>query len=531
MRIHTISMMTVLLLLAASVAAQVPYERLKKSDQEPDSWLTYSGNYSSHRHASSRQINRENASKLKPVWVYQLSGSGRFETSPIVVDGVMYVSEPPTKVSALDARTGRKIWSWERIEARSALTLGHAAVNRGVAVLGDRVFVGTLDCYLVALDAKTGAVRWQTKVGDNKLGYAITAAPLAIDGRIVVGISGGDAGIRGYLDAYDPQTGKQIWRTWTVPEPGRPGSETWEGDSWKTGGGATWLTGSYDPELNLLYWPTGNPGPDWNGDVRPGDNLYTCSLLAIDPSDGSIRWHFQYTPHDVHDWDSNQIPVLMDLRIGARPRKVVGLANRNGFYYLLDRKSGEFLLGTPFGKQTWAKNLDPQGRPVLEPGSEPSFDGSLVWPGVNGVTNWHSPSYSPQTGLFYVPVMESGAYFFKSEAQYIPGTYYMAGGARKNDAEESYGAIRALDPATGKLKWEFRLSTPAWAGVLSTGGGLVFSGSREGNFYALDALSGKPLWDFQTGAEIAANPISFVVDGRQHIAIASGHSLFVFGLH
>ncbi len=519
------------LLLSAFADAQVPYQRIANAEREPGAWLTYSGNYQAHRFSPLNQITPANAAKLKVTWVYQIQGRGRFEASPVVVDGVMYVTEPPTVVTALDLRTGRKLWSWQRRQAGSAKMLGFGPTNRGVAILGDTVYVGTLDCYLVALDAQSGAVRWETKVEDNKLGYSLTGAPLAIDGKIIVGISGGEAGIRGFLDAYDAKTGKLAWRCFTIPGPGEPGHETWQGDVWKMGGAPTWVTGSYDPELNLLYWGTGNPGPDWNGDVRPGDNLYTCSLLAIDATSGKIKWHFQYTPHDTHDWDATEVPVLFDATINGRQRRLVAMANRNAFYYLNDRVTGEFLLGAPYAKQTWASGLDAKGRPIVLPNTEPSVEGTLVWPALNGATNWFSPSYSPLTKLFYVSVRERASIYYKGEVEFKPGTFFAGGGEHAIDGDDkAWGAIRALEATSGKMKWEFRLHTPPWAGVLATAGGVVFSGSNEGNFYALDALSGKPLWDFQTGGYIAANPISFLIDGKQHVAIASGQALFVFGL-
>ena len=518
------------LLLAPFANAQVPYQRLANADKEPGNWLTYSGNYAAHRFSPLKQITPENVGKLKVAWVYQRTQvPSRFETSPIVADGVMYVTEPPTQVTALDVRTGRKLWSWQRPQAATAKTIGFGAFNRGVAILDNTVYVGTLDCHLVALDARSGAVRWETKVQDNKLGFSITAAPLAIDGKIIVGISGGETGIRGFLDAYDAKTGKLVWRTFTVPAPGEPGSETWKGDAWKTGGAPTWLTGSYDPELNLLYWGTGNPGPDWNGDVRPGDNLYTCSLLALDATSGKIKWHFQYTPHDTHDWDANEIPVLFDAEIKGQPRKLVAMANRNAFYYLLDRVTGEFLLGEPYAKQTWAKGLDAKGRPIVLPNTDPSVEGTLVWPALNGATNWYSPSYSPLTKLFYVAVRERSSYYYKGEVEFKPGTFFSGGGERAIDSD-AWGAIRALEATTGKVKWEFPLLTPPWGGVLATAGGLVFGGANEGNFFALEAQTGKALWEIQTGSQIRANPISFAIDGKQHVAIAAGTALFVFGL-
>lgn len=293
-------------------ASQVPFERLVNAAAEPGSWLTYSGTYASHRYAALHGIHRGNVATLRPVWTYQVRTPGLVETTPLVADGVMYLTEPPSNVTALDAATGRVLWRWERPMPRDLRTIGFPRVNRGVAILGETLFVGTLDGWLVALDAGSGAVRWETHVADNALGHSLTLAPLAIDGKVVVGTSGGEAGIRGFVDAYDAETGALAWRFWTIPGPGEPGNDTWGGDSWEHGAGATWLTGSYDPELDLVYWGIGNPGPDWNGDVRPGDNLYTCSLVALDARTGELRWHFQFTPHDTHDWDANQIPVLVD---------------------------------------------------------------------------------------------------------------------------------------------------------------------------------------------------------------------------
>lgn len=522
-----------LLLLATSLAAQVPYERIVKTASEPGAWLTYSGNYEGHRFSGLKQLTPVNAPGLKPRWVYQASQRGRFETSPVVADGVMYITEVPSTVTALDLRTGRRLWTWERPMPADLRTLGFGRVNRGVAVLDDTVYVGTLDAHLVALDAKSGAVRWDTVVADYKTGHCITVAPLAIRGKIITGISGGEAGIRGFLDAYDAKTGKRLWRFWTVPGPGEPGHETWSGgsgDAWEHGGAPTWITGSYDPELNLIYWGTGNPGPDWNGDVRPGDNLYSCALVALDADTGKLKWHFQYTPHDTHDWDATEIPVLLDAVVKGKTRKVVAMANRNAFYYLLDRATGEFLLGVEYSKQTWAKGLDARGRPEVMPNTDPTEEGTLVWPSLQGATNWFSPAYSPVTRLFYVAVREMGAYYYKGEAVYKPGTMFTGGGERRLTPDEERGWIRALDASTGKKKWEFPLHSPPWAGVLATAGGLVFGGSNEGNFYALDALTGRALWDFQTGGPIAANPVSFLIDGKQHVAIAAGGALFVFGL-
>jgi len=519
-----------LLSLAPGIQAQVPYTRILNAESEPESWLTYSGTYRSHRFSTLDQINVANVASLRPVWVYQLKRPGVFESSPIVADGVMYLVEPPSTVTALDVRSGRRLWTWTPSMPKDVKALGFPATNRGVAVLDDLVFVGTLDAHLVALDAKTGVVRWDVKVAENKTGHSITCAPLALDGKIIIGISGGEAGIRGFLDAYDSSTGKRLWRFWTVPAKGEPGNETWGRNSWKTGGGATWVPGSYDPALNLLYWGIGNPAPDWNGDVRPGDNLYTCALVALDASTGELKWHFQFTPHDTHDWDANQIPVLVEAEIGGRARKLIATANRNAFYYLLDRETGEFLLGVPFAKQTWAQGLDAHGRPIVLPNTEPSTQGTLVWPSLQGAANWYSPSYSPITGLFYVAAREMGSYYFKAEVEYKPGAYFMGGGEQELGGDKASGAVRALELTTGKRVWEFPLHSPPWAGLLATAGGVVFGGSNEGNFFALDARSGKPLWDFQTGGSVHANPSTFLVEGQQRVAIAAGNALFVFGL-
>ena len=522
-----------LVLIALSTAtafAQVPYQRIAGAENAPSDWLTYSGNYQAHRFSPLSQITRQNVAQLKPFWIYQVRRTGIVETSPIVADGVMYITEPPSTVTALDVRTGRPLWTWTPAIPTDVIIIGSPPVNRGVAVLDDMVFVGTVHGHLVALDAKSGAVRWDVAVDENKRGYYMTAAPLALDGRILIGVSGAEAGIRGLLDAYDPKTGRRVWRTFTVPAPGEPGADTWGGESWKTGGGSAWLTGSYDPALNLVYWGTGNPGPDWNGDARPGDNLYTCSLIALDATDGRIKWHFQFTPHDTHDWDSNEIPVLFDAVVSGRARKLVAMANRNAFYYVLDRETGEFLAGTPYAKQTWADGLDAKGRPRVRPGLDPSVEGTLVFPNIQGASNWPSPSYSPQTKLFYQAAREMGTHYFKGEAKYKAGEAFVAGGGRAINGDDAWGAVRALEATTGKLKWEFKLLTPPMNGLLSTAGGLVFGGTEEGNFFALDADTGKPLWDVQLGAAVKANPMGFAVDGKQYVAIAAGYSLFVFGL-
>jgi alcohol dehydrogenase (cytochrome c) len=525
-----VSIVVALCLLAfVPIGAQVSSTRLANAAAEPGQWLMYSGSYRSERFSSLIQISTENVGRLRPVWVYQPPGTGSLETTPVVADNIMYVTSGPASVTALALKSGRPIWEWSRPIPPTVRSLGFPRVNRGVAILDSSVYVGTLDGYLVALDAKSGVERWMVQVGDNSSGHSLTLAPLAVDGKIIVGISGGEAGVRGFLDAYDAKTGKRLWRSWTIPARGEPGNDTWEGESWLRGAGTTWLTGSYDPALKLLYWGTGNPGPDWNGDARKGDNLYTCSLLALDVETGALRWYFQFTPHDTHDWDANQIPVLVDAEINGRPRALVVMANRNAFYYVLDRKSGEFLSGTAYAKQTWAKGLDARGRPIVIPGLDPSEAGTLVYPSLQGSTNWGNPAYSPATGLLYVPVREMGSYYYKMDLDYRPGTYF-TGGGEKALVEEAWGAVRALDVKTGRKVWDFRLPSPPWAGVMATAGGLVFGGSNEGNVFALDAKTGKPLWQFQTGGPVRSGPISFLIDGKQHVAVTGGHAVFVFAL-
>jgi alcohol dehydrogenase (cytochrome c) len=512
----------------------VTYDRLLKATEEPGNWLTYSGDYRSHHYSTLNQITAENVHRLRAKWIYQMHRP-KVETTPIVVNGVMYVTRPPSDAIALDAETGRALWTYEhRISARVYTCCGE--VNRGLAILGSTLFLTTLDAQLIALDAASGRVVWKKQLADPGLNYTATGAPLAVKDKIIVGIAGAEGGIRGFLDAYDAKTGERAWRFWTIPAPGEPGSETWGGgDAWKHGGASTWLTGSYDPALNLLYWGTGNPGPDYNGDVRPGDNLYSCSLLAIDPDTGKLKWHFQFTPHDTRDWDATQVPVLLDSTIGGRARKLVVVPSRNGFHYVLDRQTGEFLLAKAFVKQTWAKEIDKKGRPVMNPGQEPTPEGNeSIWPGVDGGNNWMSPSYNPQTKLLYFNSREERRRFFKTDApEFRPGENYFGGGGgggARFRPEESWGRLLAMVPETGEIKWEHRILAPPWTGVLSTAGNLVFSATPAGNFYALDARTGKELWRFNGGDRVFASPITFLSRGRQLVTMPIGDVLIAFGL-
>ena len=509
--------------------AQVTSERITNAGAEPGNWLTYSGNYAGHRYSPLAQIHTGNVAKLKPAWIYQVRRIDKFETTPIVVNGTMYITEAPSNVTALDTATGRPIWQF-RHTYPDDLRLCCGQVNRGVAVLGDLVYVNTVDAHLLALDAKTGQVKWDTIVADYKHGYSLTGAPLAVKDKIIVGMAGGEYGVRGFLDAYDAKTGQRAWRFHTVPGPGEKGNKTWAGESWKTGAAATWVTGTYDPETNTIYWGTGNPGPDWNGDVRAGDNLYSDSVIALDADTGKLKWHYQFTPHDVHDWDATEVPVLAEAMVRGERRKVVLFANRNAFYYVLDRQTGAFLAGRAFAKQTWAKGLDDQGRPQRIPGTFPSEKGVLVYPNVGGATNWFSPSFSPKSDLMYVATRETAGVYFIGDADYTPGLQFNGGGFRGQPTPDTYGAIRALTPATGELKWEFKLFSPPTAGVLSTAGGLVFACATEGDVMALDSANGKLLWRFQAGGTANSNPMSYLSGGKQFIAVTVGSALFNFAV-
>jgi alcohol dehydrogenase (cytochrome c) len=521
------------LVCAAQDNINVTYDEILHAASHPSDWLTYGGNYSSQRFSELKQINKQNVNTLKLRWVYQLRRTGIFESSPIVVDGIMYVTEPPTTVTALDVHTGRPIWRWTADLPKNLLTIGLFPTNRGVAVLGDTVYVATIDAHLVALDAKTGAMRWRVEIGDNKKAVAITQAPLAINGKIIVGMGGGEGGLRGYIDAYDAKDGKRLWRLYTIPTKGESGVETWEGDSYKYGGATTWNTGAYDPELNTLYWGTGNPAPDWNGDARKGDNLYSCSLLAIDADTGKMKWYFQFSPHETHDWDSSEPPILFDAVINGKKRKIVAQANRNAFYYVLDRETGQFLTGAAYAKETWAKGLDAKGRPIEMPNIDPTTQGNLIYPSITGSVNWTSSSYSPLTGLVYVDTREQGAYYFKGHPTMEPANPLDIGGGggqRVVYGDDAYSAIKALESTTGKIKWQFKMIGDSWTGTLATAGGLVFCADSQGNFFALDANDGKPLWNIQLGNSVRANPITYAVDGKQYVEAAAGNAISVFSL-
>jgi len=508
----------------------VTWERLVNAEEEPQNWLMYSGTFDSKRHSRLDQVHNRNVNRLELKWTHQLSALDRAETTPLVVDGVMFITEAPSNVLAVDAATGRPYWRYEH-ELPEDLRICCGRNNRGVAILGDTLYMSTLDAHLAAIDARTGNLLWASEAADYRSGYSKTAAPLIVKDKVVTGIAGGEFGIRGFLDAYNASTGTRDWRTYTIPGPDNPDNQSWSGDSWRTGGSPTWITGSYDPELDLVYWGTGNPGPDYNGDVRIGDNLYADSALALDGDTGDLNWYFQFTPHDVHDWDAIQIPVLADLEVDGRVRKVMMWANRNAFFYVIDRETGEYLSGTPFAKQTWAEGLDENGRPIRRPNTFPTPEGTLVAPDASGGTNWQSPTYSPRTELFYVMAFDGEAEFYIRDEEYIDGERFTGGGQQRMLPIDKYtSAVRAIDPRTGNRRWEYQVRPQTWSGLLSTAGDIVFGGTIDGYFYALDAVSGQELWHISLGAEVRAAPMTYAVDGQQYVTIAAGNVVYTFGL-
>ena len=545
---------TVIGLLPTTSSGQVTPERLLNAAEEPHNWLTYSGTYSSERHSTLSQITPDNVADLEMKWVFQSRTSHYFQATPLVVDGVMYLTQPPNDVVALDARTGRVFWVYEHVPSPDARPCCGFS-NRGLAIHGDTLLMGTIDAKVVAVDARSGGPLWKVQVADPSHGYAITHAPLVVKDKVIVGMSGGDMGIRGFIAAYNVATGEEEWRFHTIPAPGEPGHETWEPcrpdmencdpDAWKTGGGAVWLTGSYDPGTNLTFWGVGNPGPDYAYYQRPGDNLYASSVVALNADTGELVWYFQFTPGDRYDYDAVQIPVLVDLEAGEVTVKAMLWANRNGFFYVLDRVTGRFLNGRPFVRVNWAEALDDTGTPV----QTPQGPDRPTYPGKQGGTNWYSPSYSPHTGLMYFSTWEGYATIFDSApVEYTPGQSYT--GSRNRSLvrgvpeppaigrghintwtrEVGHGSVLAYNPVTGEKVWQWETYDVQNGGILTTATDLLFVGGREGYFQALDTRTGDLLWRAVTGGNTLAAPITYAVDGQQYVAIASGHSLFVFGL-
>ena len=535
-------------LLPFALDAQITYDRLLRAAQEPQNWLTYSGGYSSHRHSLLRQIDPTNVKNLEQKWVFQVDSSlQNFEATPLVVDGIMYFTQPINDVVALDAKTGRVFWMY-RHNLPPDIKPCCGSVNRGVAILGDTLFYGTLDGQLIALDTKSGRPVWTVTVApEYATGYSLTMAPLIVKDKVVIGIAGGEYGIAGFVAAFDAASGKQAWRFNTIPGPGEPGHDSWAEEAWKHGGAPVWLTGSYDPALNMTYWGVGNPGPDWNPKQREGDNLYSSSVVALDADTGKLKWHYQFTPNDGYDYDSVQIPVLVDMDWAGSSGKLMLWGNRNGNFYVLDRTTGRFLLGKPFVKVNWMSGFTPSGRPIQtqQPGGMPTF------PGNQGGTNWYSPSFSPRTGLFYLSIWdEYGSIYSPQPAEYRAGQVFGGGfprpfvpapaapavptlrrGPINNWTEAAgHGAVIAIDPHTGDRKWTYNMTDVTDSGIVTTATDLLFTGGREGYFQALNATNGQVLWKSNLGGQMAAGPITYSVDGKQYVAIAAGHGIFAFGL-
>ena len=521
----------------AAAASPVESARLVKAGAEPQNWLMYWGDYQSTHYSGLRQIDTRNVPRLRAAWTFPMPGDSVLEATPVVVDGVMYTTQPGV-VAALDAGTGRQIWRHTRQQkVKNPYEIN--PFNRGVAVVGNRLFAGTLDAALIALDTRTGRLLWETQVADTMLGYSLTSAPLVVKDKVLVGITGGEFGARGFLDAYDLATGRRLWRWYAVPSPGEFGNDTWKGDSWKLGGSPMWLTGSYDPDLNLVYWTIGNPGPQIDRSARGDlDNLFSDSVVAIDPDTGQRRWHYQFTPNDGHDWDSCQAVILVDRMWRGQMRKLLLHADRNGMFYVLDRVTGAFLSATPFVYQNWNTGFDANGRPITVPGSNSSREGSFfVYPSLVGGTNFQAPSYSPITGLMYLEYRESGQPFVSAPVAFESGRQYIGRdaaaptvGPKPGEPAASAG-IKALDPETGKTMWDFKIFQGSLTnGVLATAGDVVFAAVRDGNIIALDARSGEHLWHFQTGATMAASPMSYAVQGRQFVAVSAGNTLYAFAL-
>jgi alcohol dehydrogenase (cytochrome c) len=518
-----------LLLTAVGTPAQVTYERLLSADQDSKNWLTYSGRYSGWRYSTLNQIDVANASHLAMQWAFQVGDLGQFETTPIVVDGVLYGTGQNDRAFAIDARTGRPIWRYQR-NLPDKLQPCCGMVNRGMAILGNRLFVATLDAHLIALDTKTGNLLWDVAAADYHKAYTFTVAPLAVKNEVIVGVSGGEYGVQGFIDAYDAATGRRVWRFNTIPNPGEPGHETWAGESWKTGGGPAWITGTYDPELNLVYWPTGNPAPSNYGQERGGDNLYSNSIVALDSDTGKLKWYFQFTPHDLYDYDATQIPVLIDADWEGHPRKLLVQANRNGFFYVLDRTDGKFLSGKAFGTVTWATGIARDGRPIVNTSLASTPEGTRVCPGALGLTNWFSPSYNPETGLLYVATSNECDIFTSAPQPYRAAHDFLGSVYVPDPVERPTGALKALDALTGAEKWSFPYFSNPNGGVLSTAGEVVFAGDSDGNFIVLDARNGRDLWHVQLGAAIYSAAITFEVDGKQYVTIPAGSALFAFAV-
>ena len=504
-------------------------ERFREVSSET-AWPNYNGDPGGNRYTTLTQINKDTVGRLAPTWVFAVPDTGQLQVTPVVVDGIMYVSAP-NECFALDAGTGRRLWHYKRSRTKGIVG-GNA--NRGVAVAGDRVFMMTDHAHLIALDRFTGEVIWDTMLDDWRKNYAASSAPLPAGNLVISGVSGGEHGANGFVAAHDQETGKEVWRFWTVPKPGEPGSETWKGKDIEHGGAPTWFTGSYDAGLDMVYWPTGNPTKEYNGDDRQGDNLYANSIVALDRKTGKLKWYYQFTPHDLWDWDATQTSVLVDVEWQGQPRKLMLHANRNGFFYVFDRQDGKLLLAKAFVKNlTWASGIGADGRPVKLPNQDPTPAGTKVCPAQDGATNWFSPSFSPSTGLYYLQTFEKCSIYTKSDqGDWESGKSYLGGSQKTASDPKPQRILRAIDIRTGAIKWEMpQVGTGnTWGGTLTTASGLVIVAEDGGGLMAVDALTAKPLWHFQTNQSWKASPMTYMFDGKQHIAIAAGSNILAFAI-
>jgi len=495
-------------------------------------WASYNGDYSGRRYSSLSEINLANLPQLRAEWVFHARNTSRLEVTPVVVNGMMFVTAA-NDAFALDAATGREVWHFSRPVSENLIDDASGHLNRGVGVWHDRVYMETDNAHLLCLDARSGNLIWDVAYADGNKNYGATSAPLVVKDKVLVGTSGGDDGVRGFVAAYDAMTGKQAWRFWTIPAPGEFGSESWPGQAYLHGGGTTWMPGTYDPALNTIYWGTSNPSPDFDGKPRPGDDLYTDCVLALDPDTGTLKWYFQFTPHDLFDFDAVETPVLIDAVFQGEARKLLVEANRNGYLFVLDRTNGKFLAATPFAeKLNWAKGIDEHGRPIRT-GVEPTPGGSRICPGFAGATNWYAPSYSESTHSFYFLALEKCENFFSQPTQpFKEGVGYYSTGVKHIQGDDSWKNLVSYSLETGAIAWKYPQVGRGHSsgGTMATAGGLVFFGDDAGSFEAVDARSGKPLWHFNTGQVMSASPMSYAVAGKQYVAIAAGSDIFSFAL-
>jgi alcohol dehydrogenase (cytochrome c) len=496
-----------------------------------ENWASYNGDYTGRRFTSLSEITTANVAQLRAQWVFHIRESTGLENTPTVVNGVMFVSSG-NDAYALDARTGRSIWHYSRTITEGLIDDASMHHSRGVAVWRTNAYIETDNAHLVCLDARSGHLLWDVPYAEGNKNYGATSAPLVVKDRVIVGTSGGDDGVRGFVAAFDAGTGKQAWRFWTIPAPGEPGSESWPGEMYLRGGGTTWMPGTYDPELNTIFWTTSNPAPDFDGEPRPGDDLYTACVLALDPDTGKLKWHFQFTPHDLYDFDATETPVLVDASYKGQLRKLLVQANRNGFLYVLDRTNGTFLSAVPFVKKlNWATSIDANGRPVLT-GRIPSTEGTEVCPSMIGATNWFSPSYNPATHLFYFIALEDCGVFHRKPEEFSEGKTFYATGVRRPPGGTKEKILLAYNLDTASFAWRYPQigDGGSSAGTMATASGLVFFGDDSESFEAVDGKTGKPLWHFNTGQKMHASPMSYAVSGKQYVAIAAGNDFFSFAL-